>query len=237
MTTVRDLITGSLRDLGALGVAEVASADEANDALMVLNQMLGIWQTESLMVYSRTEQNFPYISGQRTYTVGPGGDLNIPRPIRIDAAYARNPQLNDLDIYVCKSFQDYADIVSKGAQSTLITAIYYDPTYPLGTLYVWPIPSDSSYSLVLWLWGVLSTYTSVNNVVSLPPGYELAIRANLAVHLSPRYGRPVSNELAMMANQSKAQLKRTNVDVPTMGFDRSLGGSGISFNYLTGSPT
>ena len=187
MSTVRDLITDALRDLGAIGVAEIPTAAEEQDALRVLNQMIGMWRTESLMAYSRNEEVFSYLPGQNSYTIGAGGDFNTTRPVRIDGAYARDGNGNDLDIYICRSFQDYADIVSKNATSTLITAIYYDPTYPLGTIYVWPVMTNSSYSLVLWTWTVLEEYTSVDTVISLPPGYELALWTNLAVLLGPRY--------------------------------------------------
>ena len=40
-----------------------------------------------------------------------------------------------------------------------------------------------------------------------------------------------------MATESKSQLKRTNADIPTLSFDRGLGGAGVTFNYLTGQPT
>lgn len=237
MTTVLDLLTDSLKDLGAIGVGETLSADEQQDALRALNQMIGTWQTESLVVYARNQEVFTYVSGSKSYTIGVGGDFNTTRPTTIDAAYARNAQDNDLEIYVAKSYSDYADIVAKGSSSNLITAIYYDPTYPLGTIYVWPVPSDSSYRLVLWTWKTVTEYTSVATVISLPPGYERALRSNLAVELAPRYGREISAVLASTAVESKAQLKRMNMDIPTLTFDRGLGGSGLVFNYLTGQPT
>ncbi len=43
MTTARTLITRSLRTLGVLHSGETPSAEEANDALDALNEMLGAW--------------------------------------------------------------------------------------------------------------------------------------------------------------------------------------------------
>lgn len=237
MATVRDLIADSLKDLGAIGISETPTSAEAEDALRTLNQLLGTWRTESLMTYARNEEVFTYLPGQQSYTIGVGGDFNTTRPVRIDGAYARDQNGNDLDIYVCRSFQDYADIVSKNATSTLITAIYYDPTYPLGTIYVWPVMTNSSYSLVLWTWNVLAEYIDIDETISLPPGYERAMRSNLAVELSPRYGREPNPILLDTAQKSKDQLKRVNADIPTLSFDRGLGGAGVTFNYLTGTPT
>jgi len=240
MSTVRQLLTDTMKDLGAIGVNEVPTSPEMDDALRCLNQLLGSWQTEALMVYSRRQEVFTLPTGQQVYTIGSGGEIDTTRPIKIDAAYMRDSNDNDLDIYVCRSFQDYSDIITKNATTTLITAVYYDATFGsdgLGKLYVWPVLSSNTYRLVLWMWTSLSEYASIDDDINLPPGYERALRTNLAVELAPRYGRQLSPVLASMAVESKAQLKRVNVDIPTLTFDQGLGGSGITFNYLTGQPT
>lgn len=237
MGTVRDLITNSLKELGVIAIGETPTAAEANDAFTALNELLGTWQTEPLMVYSRREEVFVLPTGQQSYTVGTGADINTTRPVKIESAKMRDPNDNDLDVYVCRSYQDYADIITKNVSSTLITAVYYDATVPTGTLYVWPTLSANTYRLVLWMWTTLSEYASLDDVIVLPPGYERALRTNLAVELGPRYGRQISVALAKAAMDSKNQLKRLNQDIPTLTFDRGLGGSGITFNYLTGQPT
>ncbi len=47
-TTARDLITMSLRSLGVLHSGETPSAEEANDGLDTLNQMLNSWIYEGI---------------------------------------------------------------------------------------------------------------------------------------------------------------------------------------------
>ena len=48
MTTARDLVTMSLRTLGVLHSGETPSAEEANDGLATLNQMLNSWLYEGI---------------------------------------------------------------------------------------------------------------------------------------------------------------------------------------------
>jgi hypothetical protein len=48
MTTARDLITMSLRSIGVLHSGETPSAEEANDGLVTLNQMLNSWLYEGI---------------------------------------------------------------------------------------------------------------------------------------------------------------------------------------------
>lgn len=238
MTPVRTLITQSLKDLGAIAVGETPTAEESNDALEALNQMVETWQTESLVVYAKNQQIFTYpVTGQKSYTIGPTGDFVTARPIRIDAAYNRDTNDNDYALYVAKDFSDYSQLITKDVSAQIQTVIYYDPTYPNGTLYNWPTPSDSGYRLVLWTWTSVTSFTSLDDVITLPPGYERALRSNLAVDLSPRYGRQIMPALAGAAVESKAQIKRTNMTIPTMRFELGIGQKGNNFNYLTGQPT
>lgn len=238
MTTARTLITQALKDLGAIAVGETPTADEAQDALEALNQMVQVWQTEAMVVYAKSQQVFTYpTTGQQSYTIGPTGNFVTTRPIRIDAAYNRDRNDNDYLLYVAKDFTDYSNLVTKNVTANLVTVIYYDPTYPNGTIYNWPTPNDSSYRLVMWTWTSVTEFTTLDTVIVLPPGYEEALRTNLAVRLSPRYGREVMPALAQMANESKAQIKRTNMTIPTMSFELGIGTRGATFNYLTGNPT
>ena len=74
--TGTDLISSSMRLIGALGSGETMTAAEASDGLMVLNGMLDSWLAERLMAFSILIQEFPLVANQGTYTLGPGGDFN-----------------------------------------------------------------------------------------------------------------------------------------------------------------
>jgi len=225
-----------MRDLGAIAIGEVPTADEASDALTALNELIGTWKTESLVAYAMQQVETTIASNQYSYSVGPGGDIDCERPIRLDAAYNRDPNINYYAIYIAQSFQEYSDIVAKNVNAQLIMVVYYDPTFPLGTLYVWPKSNDTSYQLNLWFWKSVAEFDDLDEEIVLPPGYNRALRTNLAIELAPRYGREISPALANMAVSSKAQLKRTNLILPIMQIDSRITRQGQSFNYLTGEP-
>ncbi len=71
MTTTLDIVSRSLKDIGALEAGEVPSADAAQDALDMLNDMLDQWSNEDMIVFNFTEIIFPIIQGQTQYTIGP----------------------------------------------------------------------------------------------------------------------------------------------------------------------
>lgn len=235
-TKVLDIIISALQNLGAIAIEEVPSAAESAGALATLNNMIDMWNTESLLVYNITENVFPFVPGQASYTLGSGGQFNIPRPVKIDLAYSRDSQGNDYKMGVTDSPDIYADIISKYTQSTFPTFLYDNGDFPLKTITFWPVPSDGSYSAVLWVWGPISSFANIADSVILPPGYNLALEYNLAVLLAPKYGKPVSEDLKALALSSKAQLKRINYSIKEMNYDPAMTGTGIVFNYYTGYP-
>lgn len=70
-----DIISRALKDIGALEAGEVPTADAAQDAFDMLNDMLDQWSNEGMMVYNYTEIVFPVVQNQTQYTIGPGGDV------------------------------------------------------------------------------------------------------------------------------------------------------------------
>lgn len=89
MTTPLDLITLAMKRSKVLGVGQVASDDDANTALELMNHMLAQWNRKRYLVYKL--QDLAKIgTGVQSYTVGPGGDFDTAiRPALVEAAYLR----------------------------------------------------------------------------------------------------------------------------------------------------
>lgn len=75
MTQPIDIISRALKDIGALEAGETPSADAAQDALDMLNDMCAQWSNENMMVFYKTEIIFPCVQNQIQYTIGPGGQV------------------------------------------------------------------------------------------------------------------------------------------------------------------
>lgn len=66
-----DIITGALKDIGALAAGESPTADAAQDALEMLNLLVDQWSNENMMVFNIQEIIWNVIPGQVQYTIGP----------------------------------------------------------------------------------------------------------------------------------------------------------------------
>lgn len=235
MTTAVDLITLALKDIGALGIGQAISAEDTADALATLNMMLGQWQGERLSVYHLVDTAIPS-TGKQTYTIGTGGDFNIQRPVKINAAYAR---LNagsstpiDYPVAMLESREDYARIALKSLHSFPSFA-YYDPAFPLGNLTFYPVP-DNTFELHIVTSEALPQFTAPGQVINLPPEYMAAIRYNLALYLAPSFQIQLPPALAQLAMNAKRVIKRMNWQGQSMTMPRGLG-SRQRYNIFSGN--
>lgn len=231
MPTALSLIERSLRLCGILGAGETLPAEEAEDALTVLNDMLDAWRLESLLVYNLDRQVFPLTPGVQMYTIGVGGVWNVPRPVRIDHAFFQDissePRL-ELPIYIMTD-DEYQSLRVKTVSSTWPQALYYNPQYPIGQVIVYPVPTLPN-NVVLYLWSVLGQIASVSTVVDFPPGYRRAVQYCLARELAAEYGKTLSPDVVALALESKGRVKDLNADTPVQVMDSAMTGANATFN-------
>lgn len=203
MTTALDLITGAAKLIGVLFKSETMSDDEAADGLVSLNDMLGSWSNNGLVIISRAWESFP-ISGASSYLIGPGQTLNTVRPVVIRSAYIRSGSID----YPMEQITDeqYQTITLKSTSSPFPDFFNYDNAYPYGTIRFYPQLSPSG-ELHLLSEKPLTSIASLATTVDLPAGWNKAIRYSLAVEMAPEYGVSVSEEVARGAMNSLAAIE------------------------------
>ena len=233
MTTARDLCTTALKNIGVLGVGQTPLAEDINDAFSALNRMISAWSRSRLLVY-RTATASMVGTGAQAYTVGSGGDFDMSRPAKIVSAFVRlqadgdNPV--DYPLIVIRSREDYSAIVLKSMNS-FPQAVYYDPEYPFGLLYVWPVPS-SLYTIHISALQSLERFDDLSTDFNFPEEYEEALMLNLAVRLVPTYQLPADPELKAQAKSARNMLSKANIEVPTLTMPAGIRRAG-SYNIYS----
>jgi hypothetical protein len=298
MTTPYDIITRSLKDIGALEAGESPSADAAQDAFDMLNDLCAQWSNENMMVFYKTEIIFQTVQNTVQYTLGPNGSvgatftgsisgttLTVPangvtagaitmgmtlsgtgitagttivgfntgaggnvneggtysvsksqtaasttitayyeRPLTIESAFVRvatqqggtNIAGGYLDYPVAiLSLEEYESLGIKQLNGPWAKMVYYQPSETLGTLYVFPNPSSGE--LHLFASTIFRTFENYYETITLPQGFNMAMRWCLAERLMPMYGKASATQITMIngfAAQAKATIKRTNMKPP-----------------------
>lgn len=207
MATAQTRINRALRLIGAIASGESPTTDESTDALTALNAMIDSWRNDRLMVYALSESTLTLTPTDASYTIGTGGNINTTRPVKIESVFCRAGSV-DFPVEVVDKAR-FDAIPDKTTTSDIPQFVYYDSAVTTGNIKLWPVPTTANV-LYVTMWTVLSTLASVSTEVTLPPGYERAIDYNLAIEVAPEYEKTVSQEVAKIARDSLAALKKIN---------------------------
>jgi hypothetical protein len=212
MATALSVIQDSLVEIGAVDPEEPVTTAMAEGCLQKFNDMLDAMALEDLLLYYSKINTLSLVSGTNNYTVGVGGNLNTARIIEVLwASYYTDPTVK-IPVSVIP-FEDYSKIISKGTQITVPSCVAYQATYPLGTLWIWPMPTTGQTLEV----GSNMQFTQVTDSdltteIDMPNGYRDYMVMELAYRLCIRFGRKeMMAEIGERAKQALLKIKRKNV--------------------------
>ena len=229
-----DLISSSARLAGILASGENLVGNEPADCLVILQQMMDEWQADGLKIFTVNINIFPFVLGQQVYTLGSGGNFNIPRPAhiqRMGCQILSNPtQPSEVPITLLDD-DGWANVRVKNISGSYPLFCYDDGAFPLRNLNFWVIPGLAS-NVVIYSWQPLTSWPDLAVTdVTFPPAYLQAIRYNLAVKLAPEFSVPLDASfqlVAQTAEMSLKALKDLNLPSPVLKCDPGLSGTGAS---------
>jgi hypothetical protein len=226
MTRVYDIIKRAMRLLQIISAAETPKAEEFTDFLQVLNWMIEEWTNQKLITYQITNELFTTVAGQGTYSIGPdvSCDFNTMNPVKITGAYLRDNTPgynNDWTLEILPNDR-YQQIFQKAISTTYPRFLHFTRSWPYGSIDLWPIPAKA-YQLEISQWKQLTKFTSIQDIVCLPPGYKDALCLNLAVKMAPEFGKVVP-DIADLAIKALIPIKEINWEPVYLDIDRHLAG-------------
>lgn len=236
-TTLADIGTAALNDLGVLEEGEELNAGHQAVIMFAANALIDKWKAQFWSFYTVTRTLLTLASSDGEYTVGTGGDLAISRPPSMD--HIEDVRL--VNTAVTPNYErplqrltdaQYRAIPIKSQESSQPTSWYYNPTYPLGKLTLYPAPNVSTLKAAVYARGPVPEFSAITDTVDLPPGYRMLLMTHLAIRLAPTYGRQPSASLVREAEDVMATIRRTNDHPIPMEFpaEALFGNGGRSFD-------
>jgi hypothetical protein len=128
------------------------------------------------------------------------------------------------------------NVRARSVTSDIPTDLYYDPSWPNGSIYLWPVPT-STYDLELAFDTLLSSVADGAADLDLPQGYQQAVRLTLAELLAPMFGQTASASTMKAARAARLAIFGANTTSPDL-ITRDAGQPGRGgggFNFLTGN--
>jgi hypothetical protein len=167
-----------------------------------------------------------------TYSVAPTLEF-MPMAANTLTSGAVSP-LNAVDypIEVLQAREDYSRIAVKGL-TALPAAVFYDPGFPLGAAYFYPVATASIYELHLVFKIEVSQFNSLSQAIILPPEYFAALHYTMADRLAAAYKLPPDPRLSGWAADALNVIRGANAAVPSLVMPAALGRN-QSFNIYRG---
>jgi hypothetical protein len=239
MPNANDICSASLKAIGVLASGETMKAGDAADAYLTLNRMIDSWRAQRLTCYQVQPYTFNLTADDPTYTLGPSGDWATPAvPIWIENASVVDnsgdvPFELPLEIFSAQRWATW--VTEKTMETTFPLGLYYQRAGTNGTVNLWPVPTDATYDIRLYLPVPLAQFTDRATSVNLPAGYEEALIYQLAKRLAPLFGRVLDGVIADLAADGLALIKRSNPNMDELVVDEALQSRAAgAWNWRTG---
>ena len=217
LLTALQIVYAALRAAGRItdtqGVAQ--TSQDVTDAFGALQAMMALWGKRRWLVWSLQELVIPS-TGARSYLVGPGQTVNVARPDNIQDAFARllstsPPNQIDYKLQVLDSREDYNSIALKSL-TTFPATVYYQPDYPFGSLFFWPVPT-TQFELHVFVKSGIQQFATINDAIALPAGYSEALVYSLAERLIALFGLPERPAVSALARAAVNTIRVANSQV------------------------
>ena len=220
--TAQTLINAAFRVIGVIASGETATTQELADGLEALKIMLRHWSDKNIRLYF-ISQNTITLNGAASYTIGSGGVCDTTRPEDIKGGYVRDSSGIDSLIEIIDEAK-YRSVSLKSLSGTA-QYLWYNPDFPLGLLYFWPLGSGTAYLDSL---KPLSEPSLLSSSIQFPPAYDEAIKWNLALRFCPEYGKEPSPLVIAFALSALNDIesKNFNAQINAINLNEELKGSG-----------
>ena len=211
MSTLLDVVSGSLTAIGQLGQGQTANPEDGALGLRQSNLMLSQKSTQRLFLPYIANRQYALVANQADYSIGQavGATFNAPRPVFIESAQVI---VAGTKIVLPLSILDkerWDAIRNKGAVADVPDSLYPEYQSPNMLFHVNPVTTGTPF-INLGAWEQLTQFVTLFDVLAFPPAYEEWLESNLAVVLAPYYDQQVPQSLMMRAQKAEAAVMSIN---------------------------
>jgi len=171
-------------------------------------------------------------TGATSYTIGLGQQFNTERPAKIEAAFIRMQGGSNLPVdyplQVLRAKEDY-DRISIKTLNAFPQYVFYDSTFPVGNVFVWPVPNNQ-YQIFLTVMTQLQAFQNLSEVIVMPAEYLDAMQWNLADRILTIYGLPENPKITRYAEVSMRAIMENNSQIPLLHMPVALRGKSGAYN-------
>ena len=214
--TPYSIIRDAYYDAGLLQEGESPNSEQLVSGMRKLTDLINLWQTQSLKLWLNTDVTVALVAGHGTYLLGPSGDVNIVKPLRVLEAYVKSASgirrpLTPL------AWADYVRL-SQVNQTGQINSYFVDKQQSLLSVLFWPVPDTvaAAGTVHLVVQSQVINFIALNETINFPIEWRIALRWGLADEICTGQPQAIMDRCQQRATTYRAALEDWDVeDAPT----------------------
>ena len=214
--TPSSIIRDAYYDAGLLQEGESLNGEQLVIGMRKLSDLVNLWQTQGLKLWLNTDVTVPLVAGQGTYLLGPSGDVNMTKPLRVLEAYVKDTggvrrSLSPL------AWADYTKLsqVNKVGQ---INSYFVDKQQSMLSVFFWLIPDATAAAGTahLVVQSQVTNFVSFTETMNFPIEWRIALRWGLADEICTGQPQAIMDRCQQRATTYRTALEDWDVeDAPT----------------------
>jgi hypothetical protein len=231
--TVFGIINDAMHDAGYLGEGEIPNSEQLATYQRRLCDIINLWQTQGLKLFLMQDLEVPLVSGQNLYTLGPGGDVDMTKPLQAIQSYVLVADSEVRRPTFMIAWEDWLSLSQVEANPGAINSVFVDKQALLLKVYVWQTPDDDEAlnTLHLLIRTQATNPTNLEENVSFPQEWRIALRWGLANDICSGQPQAIMDRCERNAEKYRDMLENWDVEDAPTSFtpDQRIGNDRNSF--------
>lgn len=213
--TAARLIEYAMKDAGLLAKGQQPRSSDYAENLNRLNDMINAWQLQGIKLFLLQDISVTPVAGTQTYTMAPGGTVDMTKPMRIvDAYYLVSNNVSRPMIPL--AYMDWVRL-SNRTTSGATNQYFVDKQATSVIIKVFPVPdAPTALGTFHFITQVQATnFVSITDTSAFPPEWAMALRWGLADEICSGQSVAIMNRCSQRATMYKGILEDWDTeDVP-----------------------
>jgi len=226
------IIQDAYFDAGLIGVGQTVNGEQIVMGMRKLTDLINLWQTQGLKLWLNVDTSITLVAGTATYTLGPGGTVDMTKPMRVVEAYyadangVRRP-LTPL------AWADYVRL-STVNQSGSVNSYFVNKQATQLSVLFWPAPDTTAATGVghLVLQVQVTNFINLTETMNFPLEWRIALRWGLADELATGQPQAIMDRCQQRALAYRTMLEDWDVEDAPTRFTVSQQGHGMSGRFV-----
>lgn len=170
----------AMKDAGLLQHGDSVDSDYLAEHMGRLQDLMNLWQTQGLKLWLQQDLPLTLTAGVMTYAIGPGGAINMAKPVRVIQANTVNTTGTSRPLTLIS--RDEWTRLSDKTQLGALNSIFVDKQQTQLLINFWLTPDATAATDVVHLITQyqVTAFTGLTDTINFPQEWFLALRWGLA---------------------------------------------------------